>query len=338
MIVNSDRKVLVTGAAGFIGFHAAMKLLGEGCSVAGVDSLNDYYDPQLKRARVEALCAHSGFEFELLDLSDGTAVRKLFSDLHPSHVLHLAAQPGVRHSIDHPHAYNDSNATAFLNVLEGCRHSVVTHLVYASSSSVYGNSPHTPYRVGDPVDQPISLYAATKRANELTAHAYSHLYEMAVTGLRYFTVYGPWGRPDMAVFLFTEAIKAGRPINVFNHGDLRRDFTYVDDIAESTCRVLLSPQAPASTDNGAQGELPYRLYNIGNNKPEVLGDLISDLEDIIGVKAIRNNCDMQPGDVYQTFADTAPLERDFGFKPSTPLVDGLKRFVEWHDQYQSSSG
>lgn len=325
--------ILVTGAAGFIGFHTVQKLLARGHTVTGVDSLNDYYDPALKRARLRELVAASGFAFRQLDLADRAATEMLFDELRPSHVLHLAAQPGVRYSIDHPHVYNDSNSTAFLNVLEGCRHCGTGHLVYASSSSVYGNNPNTPYRVGDPVDRPISLYAATKRANELSAHAYSHLYGLAVTGLRYFTVYGPWGRPDMAVFLFTEAIKAGKPINVFNHGDLRRDFTYVDDIAEGTCRALLSPQAAATADNGSIGDLPYRLYNIGNHKPEILGELIEMLEDLIGRKAIRNEIGMQPGDVYQTFADTAPLERDFGYKPSTPLSEGLRRFVEWHNGY-----
>ncbi|MEZ5811372.1 MAG: NAD-dependent epimerase/dehydratase family protein [Rhizobiaceae bacterium] len=325
--------ILVTGAAGFIGFHAASRLLQEGFTVAGVDSLNDYYDPRLKRARLEQLAMSTDFAFRHLDLADRAATEALFADLRPSHVLHLAAQPGVRYSIDHPHAYHDGNATAFLNVLEGCRHAGTAHLTYASSSSVYGNNPKTPYRVGDPVDRPISLYAATKRANELTAYAYSHLFGLTVTGLRFFTVYGPWGRPDMAVFLFTEAIKAGRPINVFNHGDMRRDFTYVDDIVEATCRVLLSPQAPARADNGGEGETPYRLYNIGNNRPEVLGDLIAALEDLIGRRAVRRECDMQPGDVHQTFADTGPLERDFGFRPSTPLREGLKRFLLWHDAY-----
>lgn len=327
------KTIVVTGAAGFIGYHAASHLLRKGFAVTGVDSLNDYYDPRLKRARIEQLANSTDFAFRHLDLADRTTTEALFADLRPTHVLHLAAQPGVRHSIDHPHVYNDSNATAFLNVLEGCRHAETQHLTYASSSSVYGNSPETPYRVGDAVDRPISLYAATKRANELTAHAYSHLYGLAVTGLRFFTVYGPWGRPDMAVFLFTEAIKAGRPINVFNHGDMRRDFTYVDDIVEAACRVLLSQQARGRADNGGEGEAPYRLYNIGNNRPEVLGELIATLEELIGRQAVRRDCDMQPGDVYQTYADTAPLERDFSFKPSTPLRQGLKRFVEWHDVY-----
>ena len=330
---NKEQPILVTGAAGFIGFHSAIRLLQAGRKVTGVDNLNAYYDPGLKRARLDQLRRFEGFSFRELDLAGTSVTEDLFAELAPEYVLHLAAQPGVRYSIDHPHAYIDSNSAAFLNVLEGCRHSGVKHLVYASSSSVYGNSVKTPYRVGDAVDQPISLYAATKRANELTAYAYSHLYGLTVTGLRYFTVYGPWGRPDMAVYLFTEAIKAGRPINVFNRGDLRRDFTYVDDITEGTCRVLLNPQAAARADNGAAGDLPYRLYNIGNNSPEILGELISALEDLIGREALRNECDMQPGDVHQTFADTAPLERDFGFKPATPLREGLKRFVEWHNGY-----
>ncbi len=333
---DGEKTILVTGSAGFIGARVTEMLLRTGLRVTGVDNLSAYYDPGLKRARLKRLQQFDAFSFCELDLAARNASETLFAELMPSHVLHLAAQPGVRYSIDHPHVYNDSNATAFLNVLEGCRHSGARHLVYASSSSVYGNSRRTPYRVGDDADHPISLYAATKRANELTAHAYSHLYGLATTGLRYFTVYGPWGRPDMAVYLFTEAIKAGRPINVFNHGDLRRDFTYVDDIAEGTSRVLLNPQAAARDDNGATGNLPYRLYNIGNNKPEILGELISALEELIGRKAIRNECDMQPGDVYQTYADTAPLERDFGFKPATPLREGLKRFVEWHDGYSGN--
>lgn len=337
MTGNDETRILVTGAAGFIGYHTVQNLLARGHSVTGIDSLNDYYDPTLKRARLNQLSKTNGFTFHKIDLSDRASAQALFGELGPSHVLHLAAQPGVRYSIDHPHAYNDSNSTAFLNVLEGCRHSKTRHLVYASSSSVYGNSPNTPYKVGDPVDHPISLYAATKRANELAAHAYCHLYGLPVTGLRYFTVYGPWGRPDMAIFLFAEAIKAGNPINVFNHGDLRRDFTYVDDIAEGTCRALLSPQAPATDDNGSVGDLPYRLYNIGNHKPEVLGDLITTLEQLIGQTAKRNETGMQPGDVYQTFADVVPLARDFGFKPSTPLAEGLKRFVEWHNDYNGGA-
>ncbi len=326
-------KILVTGAAGFIGFHTVSQLLERGAEVIGVDNLNDYYSPRLKRDRLAKLQERNRFSFRELDLAVRTEAEAVFAESNPTHVLHLAAQPGVRHSIDHPHAYNDANATAFLNVLEGCRHGGVSHLVYASSSSVYGNKPETPYKVGDAVDQPISLYAATKRANELTAHAYSHLYGLTVTGLRYFTVYGPWGRPDMAVYLFTEAIKAGRAIDVFNNGDLRRDFTFVDDIAQGTCRVLLSPQAEAREDNCPAPNLPYRLYNIGNNRPEVLATLIETLEELIGRKALKNNLGMQPGDVYQTFADIAPLKRDFGFEPATQLRDGLRQFVAWHDAY-----
>ncbi|MEX0344181.1 MAG: SDR family NAD(P)-dependent oxidoreductase [Rhizobiaceae bacterium] len=324
-------RILVTGAAGFIGFHTVSRLLEQGADVIGVDSLNDYYSPELKRARLALLESKARFSFVKLDLSDRSGTEALFSDVNPAKVLHLAAQPGVRYSIDHPHAYNDANSTAFLNVLEGCRHRNIDHLVFASSSSVYGNNPDTPYRVGDPVDRPISLYAATKRSNELVAHAYCHLYGFPVTGLRYFTVYGPWGRPDMAVYLFTEAIKAGLPIDVFNRGNLKRDFTYVDDVAEGTCRVLLSPQADAQNDNGAVPGHPYRLYNIGNHRPEMLETLIGTLEDLIGRKAIRNDRGMQAGDVYQTFADISPLTRDFGFEPKTPLRDGLRQFVDWHD-------
>ena len=324
----------MTGVAGFIGFHCASHLLSDGAEIVGVDNLNDYYDPALKRARLERLVNRRGFAFHQLDLANREATENLFDAISPGRVLHLAAQPGVRHSIEHPHAYNDANSTAFLNVLEGCRHAKAGHLVYASSSSVYGDNPRAPCKIGDNVDHPISLYAATKRANELSAHAYCHLYGFAVTGLRYFTVYGPWGRPDMAVFLFTEAIKAGRPIDVFNGGDLKRDFTYVDDIVEGTCRVLLRPQAEGREDNGVGGNLPYRLYNIGNNRPEVVGRLIETLEELIGRDAVCNNMSMQPGDVYRTYADTAPLERDFGFKPSTSLRDGLRRFVEWHNSYR----
>lgn len=326
-------RLMVTGVAGFIGFHTAKRLLDRGYQVAGVDNLNDYYSTALKNDRLQAISSHAGFEFHRVDLADKTACEALFDRTRPTHVLHLAAQPGVRYSRDHPHAYNDSNATAFLNVLEGCRHTKVRHLVYASSSSVYGNSPTTPYRVGDEVDQPVSLYAATKRANELTAHAYCHLYGFAVTGLRYFTVYGPWGRPDMAVYLFTDAIKAGRPIDIFNNGDLKRDFTFIDDIAEGSCRVLLQPQAAAADDNGASGDLPCRLYNIGNNRPEMVSDLIDTLEDLLGKKAIKNYVGMQAGDVFQTFADIEPLKRDFAFEPATPLREGLKRFVDWHEAY-----
>ncbi len=333
MADDENRRILVTGAAGFVGYHVISQLLDHGCNVVGADNMNNYYTPALKQARLDHLAGRAGFSFEKLDLADQKSCEALFDKIMPTHVLHLAAQPGVRYSIDNPHAYNDSNSTAFLHVLEGCRHGRVEHLVFASSSSVYGNSKKIPYRVGDPVDQPISLYAATKRANELTAYTYSHLYGLQVTGLRYFTVYGPWGRPDMAVYLFSEAIKAGKPINVFNHGDLRRDFTFATDIAKGTCRVLLDGQAPARDDNGAAGDLPYRLYNIGNHKPEELLDLISTLEELIGRKAIRKNREMQPGDVYQTFADIGPLERDFGFKPSTPLREGLKRFVDWHDAH-----
>ncbi len=327
----------MTGAAGFVGYHTVSRLLEQGADVVGVDSLNDYYSPELKRARLALLNNNDRFSFIKLDLADRSGTEAVFRDAKPAKVLHLAAQPGVRYSIDHPHAYNDANSTAFLNVLEGCRHSNIDHLVFASSSSVYGNSPATPYRVGDPVDRPISLYAATKRANELVAHAYCHLYGFPVTGLRYFTVYGPWGRPDMAVYLFTEAIKAGRPIDVYNRGDLKRDFTYVDDIAEGTCRVLLSPQADAQDDNGGTSVHPYRLYNIGNHRPEMLETLIDTLEELIGRKAIRNDRGMQPGDVYQTFADIAPLTRDFGFEPKTSLNNGLRRFVDWHDSYHGKA-
>ncbi|MGN6551303.1 MAG: NAD-dependent epimerase/dehydratase family protein [Pararhizobium sp.] len=323
--------ILVTGVAGFIGYHVARRLFDLGYAVVGVDSMNAYYDPALKEARLAELRKLEGFRFERVDLADRAACEALFTELRPEGVVHLAAQPGVRYSIDHPHAYGESNLTAFLNVLEGARHNGCRHLVYASSSSVYGMGKELPYSTDQNVDRPVSLYAATKKANELMAHAYSHLYRIPMTGLRFFTVYGPWGRPDMAVWSFTEAIKAGRPIKVFNHGDMRRDFTYIDDIAEGVVRVLAGPPA----DDGAGA--PSRLYNIGNNRPEPLLGLIETLERLIGRPAKRKLLPMQPGDVYETYADISALERDFGFKPATPLETGLARFVAWHDAYAGRS-
>lgn len=325
-------EILVTGAAGFIGFHVAQRLLRLGYGVVGVDNLNTYYDVGLKQARLAELDGAPGFRFERIDLADRGACAALFGTGRPAGVVHLAAQPGVRYSIDHPHAYADSNLTAFLNVLEGVRHGQCRHLVYASSSSVYGMGRDLPYSVEQNVDRPISLYAATKKANELMAHAYSHLYRTPMTGLRFFTVYGPWGRPDMAVYSFTEAIKAGRPIKVFNNGDMRRDFTYVDDIVEGIVRVLASPPA----DEG--DEAPYRLYNIGNSRPEGLLHLIETLEKLIGKPAEKVFLPMQPGDVYETYADIEALTRDFGFRPRTSIEEGLARFVEWHGSYEAGCG
>lgn len=324
--------VLVTGSAGFIGFHTARRLLGLGYDVVGVDNLNAYYDVALKEARLSELDGEERFRFERIDLSDRDACAKLFETVRPAGVVHLAAQPGVRYSIDHPHVYADSNLTGFLNVLEGVRHAKCRHLVYASSSSVYGLGRELPYSVGQDVDRPISLYAATKKANELMAHSYAHLYRTPMTGLRFFTVYGPWGRPDMAVYSFTEAIKAGRPIKVFNNGDMRRDFTYVDDIVEGVVRVLAAPPA----DDGEAA--PYRLYNIGNSRPEGLLHMIETLERLIGRKAEKVFLPMQPGDVYETYADISDTTRDFGFEPTTSIETGLAKFVEWHDAYTRRTG
>jgi UDP-glucuronate 4-epimerase len=325
-------EILVTGAAGFVGFHVVRRLHELGYRVTGVDNLNSYYDVRLKEARLAELRHLPEFRFEKLDLADGDACAALFERARPQGVVHLAAQPGVRYSIDNPLAYGDRNLTAFLNILEGVRHGKCRHLVYASSSSVYGLGRDLPYSVDQNVDKPISLYAATKKANELMAHAYSHLYRVPMTGLRFFTVYGPWGRPDMAVYSFTEAIKAGRPINVFNNGDMRRDFTYIDDIVEGVVRVLAGPPE----DDGK--EAPYRLYNIGNSRPEGLLHLIETLERLIGRPAEKNFLPMQPGDVYETYADISALNRDFGFEPTTSIEEGLAKFVEWHDGYTRQGG
>jgi len=316
--------LLVTGAAGFIGYHLCEALLARGCRVIGADSLNEYYDVGLKEARLARLEAHAGFEATRIDLADRRATEALFSAHRLAGVVHLAAQPGVRHSLTHPHDYVDSNLVAFLHVLEGCRHADVDHLVYASSSSVYGANRDLPYAVGDPVDHPVSLYAATKKANELMAHTYSHLYGLPTTGLRFFTVYGPWGRPDMAYFLFTRAILEGRPIDVFNHGRMRRDFTYVDDVVDGVLRVL--DRVP---------ETSYDLFNIGHNQPVELLRFIEVLEEALGRRADRRLLPMQPGDVEATYADIEPLRAAVGFSPSTPIEEGLPRFVAWYrDHYR----
>ena len=327
----TDQAILVTGAAGFIGFHVARQLLAEGRPVVGLDSLNSYYDPALKQARLERLQGDSRFSFVQADLADRETVAALFARHRFESVVHLAAQAGVRHSIDHPHAYADANLEGFINVLEGCRHNGCRHLIYASSSSVYGNNSKLPFSVEDRTDQPVSLYAATKKANELMAHCYSHLYRLPVTGLRFFTVYGPWGRPDMAMYLFTKAIVEGKPIQLFNHGKMRRDFTHVTDIVRGILKLVdLVPQA-----SGEPGSVPARLYNIGNNRPEELLHVVSLLEKELGRTARKEMLPMQPGDVWETFADIEELTRDTGFRPSTSIEDGVRDFVAWYrDHYK----
>lgn len=333
--------ILVTGAAGFIGFHVARSLLDQGHQVVGIDNMNDYYDISLKEARLAQLQGRNGFGFHRLDIADRDAMAELFETVRPHYVAHLAAQAGVRYSLENPHAYVDSNLSGFLNILEGCRASGVRHLAYASSSSVYGNSPDVPYSVDQNVDNPVSLYAATKKSNELMAHAYSHLWGMPVTGLRFFTVYGPWGRPDMAIYKFTRAIREGKPIKIFNNGDLRRDFTYIDDITKGFVTVLFSHPSAEPTqgprDAHRQVAQNYRLYNIGNSEPVDLMQMIKSLEQVAGREAIKEYLPMQPGDVYETFADTSALERDFGYRVHTPLDEGLAAFVEWYDSYHGST-
>ena len=333
-------RYLVTGAAGFIGFHLTQRLLDRGDEVVGLDNLNDYYRVQLKQDRLAQLTGRDGFSFLKLNLADRDAIAKLFENEQFDHVVNLAAQAGVRYSLTNPHAYVDANLTGFVNVLEGCRHSGVKHLTYASSSSVYGGNTTMPFSIHHNVDHPISLYAATKKANELMAHTYSHLYGLPTTGLRFFTVYGPWGRPDMALFLFTEAILAGKPINVFNNGKMRRDFTFVDDIVEGVIRVSDNiptgdPDWSSDSPDPATSAAPYRVYNIGNNQPVELMHLIEVLEGCLGRKAEKNFMEMQPGDVPATYADVDDLIRDVDFKPSTSIEDGVARFVDWYQSYHS---
>jgi len=327
-------KVLLTGAAGFIGMHTALSLLQRGDEVVGVDNLNDYYDPKLKQARLEILQRQAGFQFLRLDLADRADVRRLFAEGGFDSVVHLAAQAGVRYSIENPDAYVDSNLVGFANVLEGCRHAKVKHLVYASSSSVYGGNTKLPFAEADQVDHPVSLYAATKKANELMAHTYSHLYAIPTTGLRFFTVYGPWGRPDMAYFLFAQAIVGGKPIKVFDESRMLRDFTYIDDIVEGVVRTLDRPPSVVSNAD-ATHEAPYRVLNIGNNAPVALSTFIETLETKIGKKAERIHLPMQPGDVVATYADTSLLNQLTGFAPSTPLATGLGKFVDWYRSFYS---
>lgn len=327
-------KALVTGAAGFIGFHLCRRLLESGAEVVGLDNLNDYYDVRLKESRLALLRNESNFRFHKLDLADRDALAKLFEQTEFETVVNLGAQAGVRYSLENPHAYVDSNLVGFVNILEGCRRQRVRHLVYASSSSVYGANKKVPFSVSDNVDHPVSLYAATKKSNELMAHCYSHLYDLPTTGLRFFTVYGPWGRPDMAIFLFTKAIIEGRPIDVFNHGKMRRDFTYVDDIVEGIVRVMERIPTRVGSDSGS-GDKPYKLYNIGNSEPVELLRFIEILEGHLGRKAAKNLLGFQPGDVPATYADVSDLSRDVGFQPSTPLEEGVRRFVEWYREYYS---
>ncbi len=331
-------KILVTGAAGFIGFHTAKVLLDRGDHVVGLDNLNDYYDVSLKEARLKELASFSNFEFVKLDLADRVAMPALFQSRRFERVIHLGAQAGVRYSLQNPLAYIDSNILGFANILEGCRHNGVEHLVYASTSSVYGANTAMPFSVHQNVDHPLSFYAATKKANELMAHTYAHLYKLPVTGLRFFTVYGPWGRPDMALFLFTRNILAGKPIDVFNYGNHRRDFTYIDDIVQGVVRACDRVATPNETwdsnhpDPGTS-RAPYRLYNIGNNEPVELLRYIEVLEQCLGKKAEKNLLPMQPGDVPDTFADVDDLVRDVGYKPATSVETGVKNFVDWYLRY-----
>lgn len=331
-------KFLVTGAAGFIGYHVASRLMQRGDEVVGLDVVNSYYDVRLKEARLKRLQSSPGFVLHRVDLADREGMNRVFRTVAPERVIHLAAQAGVRYSLENPHAYADSNLTGFLNILEGCRHHGVSHLVYASSSSVYGANTAMPFSIHQNVDHPVSLYAATKKANELMAHAYSHLYRLPATGLRFFTVYGPWGRPDMALFLFTKAILEGKPISLFNEGRMRRDFTYIDDITEGVIRVADRPATPGSDWSSAAPDpgtssAPHRVYNIGNHQPVELMYLVECLEKALGRTALKELLPMQPGDVPATWADVEDLTRDTGFVPATPIEEGVRRFVDWYREY-----
>lgn len=331
-------KILVTGAAGFIGYHTSERLLARGDDVVGLDNINDYYDPTLKEARLARLQRQPGFRFVRMELGDRSGLEMLFREERFDKVIHLAAQAGVRHSLTNPHTYIDSNLVGFLHILEGCRHQGVQHLTYASSSSVYGANTAMPFSVHQNVDHPVSLYAATKKANELMAHTYSHLYGLPTTGLRFFTVYGPWGRPDMALFLFTKAILDGKPIDVFNHGKMRRDFTYIDDIVEGVIRTsdhTAQPNPAWNSDHPdpATSKAPYRIYNIGNNNPVELMHLIETLEQALGRTAEKRMLPLQMGDVPATYADVEALVQDVGFAPQTPIETGVHRFVAWYRTY-----
>ena len=331
-------KILVTGAAGFIGAFTSKKLVEMGHEVIGVDNLNDYYDVALKHGRLGWLEPLSGFQFQQLELADRDAVAALCNEHKFDRVIHLAAQAGVRYSITNPHAYVDSNLIGFVNVMEGCRHHGVEHFVYASSSSVYGLNTHLPYSTGDRVDHPVSLYAATKKSNELMAHTYAHLYRLPTTGLRFFTVYGPWGRPDMAYFSFTKAILEGKTINVFNHGKMQRDFTYIDDIVEGVVRIAMKVPEPVENWTPESGDCsrssaPYKIYNIGNHNSVELGTFIETIEGALGVEADKNYMEMQPGDVLATYANVDDLAADVDFAPNTPLADGIGTFVDWYKDF-----
>lgn len=331
-------KILVTGCAGFIGFFVSRRLLDQGAAVVGLDNLNDYYDVNLKRARLAQLEGQASFRFVKMNIEDREGMAQLFQEERPDKVIHLAAQAGVRYSLTNPYAYVEANLVGFINVLEGCRHAGVKHLVFASSSSVYGANTRMPFSVRDNVDHPVSLYAATKKSNELMAHCYAHLYRLPVTGLRFFTVYGPWGRPDMALFLFTRAILEGRPIQVFNYGKMRRDFTYIDDVVEGVLRVAEripqpDPAWSSDTPDCASSSAPYRIYNIGNHSPVDLMEFIETLERKLGKKAKKELLPMQDGDVPATYADVDDLVRDTGFAPKTTIDEGIGRFVEWYREY-----
>ena len=336
--MKEKETVLVTGAAGFIGFHLSKRLLQEGYKVVGLDSINDYYDVSLKKARLERIESHANFNFEQLNIADKSAMEKCFRAIKPKYVVNLAAQAGVRYSLENPHAYIESNITGFLNVLEGCRHNGVEHLLFASSSSVYGANTKMPFSVQDNVDHPVSLYAASKKSNELMAHSYASNFGLSVSGLRFFTVYGPWGRPDMALFLFTKAILEGKPIDVFNNGAMERDFTYVEDIVEGIYRLMGNPATKNESWDSKEPDpsssfSPYRLYNIGGGSPVKLMDFIYALEQSIGTKAQINYKPLQLGDVVATFADVSSLTAITGFKPQTPLREGVERFVQWYRSF-----
>jgi UDP-glucuronate 4-epimerase len=339
--VAAVNPTLVTGAAGFIGFHVARAFAEAGHAVIGVDNLSPYYDPKLKQARLAQLAGNKNFKFVRLDLADRAATATLFAEHRFPHVVHLAAQAGVRHSLVDPYAYADANLNGFLNVLEGCRHHGCGHLLYASSSSVYGSNSKMPFRASDNVDHPLSLYGASKKANELMAHSYSHLFKLPTTGLRFFTVYGPWGRPDMAMWLFTAAIEAGKPIKLFNRGNMRRDFTYIDDVVQAVVRLVdkpaeSDPNWSSEAPDPSRSSAPWRVYNIGNNNPVEVLEVVQILERALGKKAIRELLPMQPGDVPATFADVGDLMRDVGFKPSTPIAEGIARFIAWYRDYHAT--
>ena len=338
MAALGAQSILVTGAAGFIGYHVARRLLESGRPVVGIDNLNAYYDPKLKDARLAELAKFPGFHFIKLDLADRAGMAALFAEHRFPHVVHLAAQAGVRHSLFDPHAYVDLNLVGFINILEGCRHNGCRHLLFASSSSVYGSNTHMPFSVKDNVDHPLSLYGASKKANELMAHSYSHLFKLPATGLRFFTVYGPWGRPDMAMWIFAEAILSGQPIKLFNQGNMRRDFTYIDDVVELIARLVDrrpvgNPDYSADNPDPGSSSAPWRVYNIGNNSPVELLHVVDLLEQSIGKKAIRELAPMQPGDVPATYANIDALMREVDFKPSTPIAEGIHHFIQWYRAY-----